>query len=214
MTGRSPTRLVLASANPYKVEEIEPLLAATDVELVPITSLVEDWDVEETGETLEENARLKALAAVEATGMAAVADDTGLFVDALGGLPGVRSSRYAGPGCTYADNVRKLLDAMAGIEPASRGARFRSAVVLACPDGSRQTFEGSLAGSIGEEPRGAGGFGYDPVFVLPDGATLAELALSEKNRVSHRGAAFAAFAEWVATRGERGICPCDPGVRY
>ena len=190
------------------------MLAATDVELVPITSLVEDWDVEETGETLEENARLKALAAVEATGMAAVADDTGLFVDALGGLPGVRSSRYAGPGCTYADNVRKLLEAMAGIEPASRGARFRSAVVLACPDGSRQTFEGSLAGSIGEEPRGTGGFGYDPVFVLPDGATLAELALSEKNRVSHRGAAFVAFAEWVATRGERGICPCDPGVRY
>ena len=146
--------------------------------------------------------------------MAAVADDTGLFVEALGGLPGVRSSRYAGPGCTYADNVRKLLQAMSGVAPASRGARFRTAVVLACPDGSRRTFEGVLVGSIAEGTRGTGGFGYDPVFVIPGGATLAELALSEKNRVSHRGAAFAAFAEWVVGRGERGICPCGPGIRY
>lgn len=190
------------------------MLEGTGVELVPVTSLVGDWEVEETGETLEENARLKAVAAVEATGMAAVADDTGLFVDALGGLPGVRSSRYAGPGCTYADNIRKLLDAMTGIEPAARGARFRSAVVLACPDGSRRTFEGVLAGSIADGARGTGGFGYDPVFVLPSGTTLAELVLSEKNRVSHRGAAFAAFGEWVAARDDRGICPCGSGVRY
>lgn len=196
------------------MEEIAPLLAGTGVELVPVTELVQDWEVEETGETLQENATLKAVAAVEATGMAAIADDTGLFVDALGGEPGVKSSRYAGPGCTYADNVRKLLDAMAGIEPGARGAHFRSAVVLACPDGSRRPFEGVLAGSIGERPRGTGGFGYDPVFVLPSGATLAELPLFEKNRVSHRGAAFAAFAVWVAARGERGICPCAPRVRY
>ena len=170
--------------------------------------------MEETGDTLEENAALKALAAVRDTGMPAVGDDTGLFVDALGGVPGVRSSRYAGPGCSYADNVRKLLDAMTGIAPESRAARFRSVAVLACPDGSRIAFEGVLEGSIAERPRGTRGFGYDPVFVLPGGATLAELALSEKNRVSHRGAAFAAFAEWVAARGERDICPCGPGTRY
>ncbi len=170
--------------------------------------------MDETGATLEENATLKARAAIRATGVASIADDTGLFVEALGGLPGVKSSRYAGPGCTYADNVRKLLDAMAGVGPPSRGARFRTAVVLACVDGSRRTFEGVLEGSIGEEPRGSGGFGYDPVFVLPGGATLAELSLDEKNRVSHRGAAFAAFADWVVARGEHGICPCGAGVRY
>jgi XTP/dITP diphosphohydrolase len=190
------------------------LLAGTGVELVAVSRLVEDWEVEETGETLEENATLKADAAVEATGITAIADDTGLFVDALGGLPGVRSSRYAGPGCTYADNVRKLLEAMRDVAQAARGARFRTAVVLACPDGSRRTFEGALTGSIAERARGTGGFGYDPVFVVRGGVTLAELPLTEKNRVSHRGAAFAAFAQWVAARGERGICPCGPGVRY
>ena len=208
------TPLVLASGNPHKLQEIAPLLAGTGLELVPVSGLVGDWEVEETGDTLEENAALKAVAAVRDTGMPAVGDDTGLFVDALGGIPGVRSSRYAGPGCSCADNVRKLLDAMSGVAVGSRVARFRTAVVLACPDGSRITFEGVLEGSIGTEPRGTGGFGYDPVFVLPGGATLAELALSEKNRVSHRGAAFAAFAEWVAARGARAICPSGPGVRY
>ena len=196
------------------MEEIAPLLGGTRVELVPVKNLVKGWDVDEIGETLEENAALKARTAVHATGIAAVGDDTGLFVDALGGIPGVFSSRYAGPGCTYEDNVRKLLGAMEGVPAESRTARFRTAVVLACPDGSGRAFEGMLEGSIAERPRGSGGFGYDPVFVLPGGATLAELALSEKNRVSHRGAAFAAFAEWLAARGERDICPCGPGVRY
>ena len=204
------TRLVLATANPHKVEEIQPLLAGTGVELVPVTRLVEGWDVDETGETLEENAALKARAAVRATGLAAVADDTGLFVDALAGNPGVRSSRYAGPGCTYADNVRKLLAAMAGVPGDARAARFRSLVVLACPDGSQRSFEGALEGAIGAEARGTGGFGYDPVFVLPGGGTLAELGLAEKNRVSHRGAAFAAFAAWLRERGNARICPCAP----
>jgi XTP/dITP diphosphohydrolase len=196
------------------VEEIAPLLAGSGVELVPVTGVVDGWEVDETGATLEENAALKALAAVEATGSAAIADDTGLFVDALGGVPGVRSSRFAGPGCTYADNVRKLLSSLAGVSAEARGARFRSVVVLACPDGSRRAFEGTLEGSIAGEARGTGGFGYDPVFLLPDGRTLAELPLAEKNRVSHRGAAFAEFAKWVAARGGRAICPCGTGVRY
>jgi XTP/dITP diphosphohydrolase len=201
--------LVLATANRHKVREIQPLLAGTGVDLVPVTDLVDGWDVEETGETLEENAGLKARAAVRVTGLPAVADDTGLFVDALDGLPGVRSSRYAGPGCTYADNVRKLLEAMASIPPGARDARFRSVIMLACPDGSQQTFEGALEGTIGSEPRGSGGFGYDPVFELPGGGTLAELGLDEKNRVSHRARAFESLADWIRRRGSEPICPCD-----
>lgn len=206
------TRLVLATGNPHKVEEIAPLLVGTGVALVPITDLVDGWDVEETGETLEDNAALKARAGVLATGLPTVADDTGLFVDALGGLPGVRSSRYAGPGCTYADNVRKLLTAIAAVPSGARAARFRSVVVLACPDGSERSFEGQLEGVIGTEPRGTEGFGYDPVFVLPGGHTLAELALAEKNRVSHRAAAFGGFASWLRKQGRAQICPCGPGV--
>jgi XTP/dITP diphosphohydrolase len=204
------TRLVLATANRHKVQEIQPLLAGTGVELVPVTALVDEWDVDETGDTLEENAALKARAAVGATGLPAVADDTGLFVEALDGLPGVRSSRYAGPGCSYADNVRKLLLAMDGVSPGARGARFRSVVILACPDGSERAFEGALEGTIGSQTRGTGGFGYDPVFVLRQGATLAELELAEKNRVSHRAAAFASFAAWIRRRGSAPICPCGP----
>lgn len=203
------TRLVLATANRHKVREIQPLLVDTGVELVPVTDLVDGWDVEETGETLAENASLKARAAVRVTGLPAVADDTGLFVDALDGLPGVRSSRYAGPGCSYADNVRKLLDAMTGVPPGARVARFRSVVMLACPDGSERVFEGALEGVIGFEARGTGGFGYDPVFELRDGGTLAELGLDEKNKVSHRAMAFEALADWILRQGSESICPCN-----
>lgn len=203
------TRLVLATANRHKVREIQPLLVGTGIALVPVPDLVDGWDVEETGETLEENAGLKARAAVLVTGLPAVADDTGLFVAALGGLPGVRSSRYAGPGCSYADNVRKLLEAMAAVPPGARGARFRSVVMLACPDGSQRAFEGVLEGTIGFEARGTGGFGYDPVFELAGGGTLAELGLDEKNRVSHRARAFGSLADWIRRRGGEPICPCN-----
>lgn len=202
-------RLVLATANRHKVREIQPLLVGTGIALVPVTDLVDGWDVEETGETLEENAGLKARAAVRVTGLPAVADDTGLFVDVLNGLPGVRSSRYAGPGCTYADNVRKLLDAMVAVPAVVRSAHFRSAVVLACPDGGERVFEGMLEGRIGTVARGSGGFGYDPVFELPGGGTLAELGLDEKNRVSHRARAFESLADWIRRRGGEQICPCD-----
>ena len=203
-------RLVLATANPHKVQEIAPLLEGSGVELVPVTSLVDPWEVEETGATLEENALLKARAAVIATGLPAVGDDTGLFVAALDGAPGVWSSRYAGPACSYEDNRRKLLEGLRGVAAEARGARFRTVVALACPDGSERAFEGTLAGSIATSPRGTGGFGYDPVFVLSGGATLAELSLESKNEVSHRAAAFRAFTAWVAGRGPGRICPCDP----
>lgn len=204
------TRLVLATGNPHKVREIEPLLAGAGVDLVAVGSLLGGWDVEETGDTLLANAALKARAAVRATGEPAVADDTGLFVDALNGDPGVKSSRYAGPGCTYEDNVRKLLGAMEGEE--DRAARFRTVVVLSCPDGSERAFEGRLEGTIGTSPRGTNGFGYDPAFVLSDARTLAELPLTEKNRTSHRAVAFGALADWLRGRDGEPICPCRSGV--
>ena len=183
-------RLVMATANADKVVEIAAVLRGFEVlprpESVP--------DVEETGETLEDNARLKARAILVATGEAAVADDTGLEVAALGGAPGVYSSRFAGPDATYADNVAALLRALAGC--ADRTARFRT-VALACfPDGREVVAEGVVTGRIADEARGSAGFGYDPVFV-PDGVggrTFAEMSTEEKNTVSHRGRAFRALA--------------------
>lgn len=190
-------RLVLASANPNKAAEIADLLDAFDI--VPRPPAVPD--VDETGATLEENARLKARALVAATREAAVADDTGLEVAALDGAPGVTSSRYAGPGATYDDNVAKLLGALHGVE--DRRARFRT-VALACfPDGSEVEAEGVVEGEITSERRGSGGFGYDPVFA-PDGAdgrTFAQMTAAEKNALSHRGRAFRALARRLAGEG-------------
>ncbi len=189
-------RLVLATANPDKAAEIARILDG--VELVPRPPGV--LEVDETGETLEENARIKALALVEATGEAAVADDTGLEVTALGGTPGVRSSRYAGPGASYADNVAKLLSEMAGVP--DRRARFRTVALARFPDGSEVRAEGEVTGSIAHESRGRGGFGYDPVFIPDDGdgRTFAEMRPEEKDGVSHRGRAFRALARLLAAR--------------
>ncbi|HUP00376.1 MAG TPA: RdgB/HAM1 family non-canonical purine NTP pyrophosphatase [Gemmatimonadota bacterium] len=193
-------RLVLATGNRDKLREIEPLLRPAGVRLVAAGAIVPGWTVAEIADSLAENGRLKARAAVAACGLPAVADDTGLFVDALNGAPGVRSSRYAGPGATYRDNVARLLAALREVPADRRGARFRTVVVLARPDGAELLFEGALAGRIVEAPRGEAGFGYDPVF-LPDGydRTLAQMALGEKNRLSHRARAFGAAAEFLAT---------------
>lgn len=191
-------RLVLATANPDKVREIEPLLTPVGVELVAVTEVVRDWTVAETGETLEENAELKARAAVMATGEVAVADDTGLFVDALDGAPGVHSSRFAGESATYRDNVKLLLDRLRGVADERRKAEFRTAVVVVRPDGIKRIFEGVLRGRIIGSPRGNAGFGYDPVFETPEeGQTLAELPLSVKNTMSHRARAFGALARFL-----------------
>lgn len=182
-------RLVLASANPDKAREIAAILAGHD--LVPRPTDVPD--VDETGETLEENARLKAVALVDATGEAAVADDTGLEVAALDGAPGVHSARYAGEAATYADNVAKLLDALAGT--ADRRARFRTVALARFPDGREVIAEGVVDGTIAKERRGGAGFGYDPLFVPDegDGRTFAEMSSEEKHAVSHRGRAFRAL---------------------
>jgi XTP/dITP diphosphohydrolase len=196
-------RLVLASANPDKVVEISAVLsAALEVELVPRPDDVPD--VVEDGETLLDNARLKARALVVATSFPSVADDTGLEVAALGGAPGVYSARYAGEDVTYADNVAKLLSEL-GAQPdggGDRSAQFRTVALVSFPDGSELWAEGVVEGTIAAEARGTGGFGYDPVFVPSegDGRTFAEMTSAEKNEISHRGRAFRALAAALATR--------------
>lgn len=198
-------RLVVATANLDKAREIRAVLehAGAAVELVPRPDDVPE--VEETGLTLIENARLKAVALRDATGLAALADDTGLEVDALGGAPGVWSARYAGEDATYADNVAKLLREVDSVRRASRTARFRTAVVLATPDGEELVAEGVVEGVIVAEPRGTGGFGYDSVFA-PAGAggrTFAELEPDHKHALSHRGRALRALAARLREAGPR-----------
>ena len=189
---------VLATANADKAREIGEILG-TSVTLVPRPPWVDD--VDETGETLLENARLKARALVTATGQAAIADDTGLEVDSLGGAPGVYSARFAGEDATYASNVAKLLTVLAGVAPSARQARFRTVAVASWPDGRELVAEGAVEGTIATEMRGHGGFGYDPVFVPieGDGRTFAEMTATEKHRLSHRGRAFRALAAQLST---------------
>ena len=192
-------QLVMASANPDKVAEIRAILGTVPgVVLHPRPPEVSD--VEETGDTLVDNARLKAFAIADATGMAAVADDTGLEVEALGGGPGVYSARYSGEHASYAENVVKLLGELerAGADSLERRrARFRSVALVGFPDGSEVWADGEVAGVITGQAIGASGFGYDPVFA-PDGCqgrTFAQMGSSEKHRISHRGRAFRALAE-------------------
>lgn len=190
--------LVLATSNPDKTREIEELFRGLTVRIVPVTDVVSGWSVEETADSLEGNALLKARAAREASGEPAIADDTGLFVAALGDAPGVRSSRFAGPGATYADNVRRLLDALHGRPEEEREAVFRTTVALVRPDGGERVFQGELRGRILRSPKGAGGFGYDPVFLVPEeGRTLAEISLERKNAISHRSRAFRAARDFL-----------------
>ena len=191
--------MVLATANPDKGAEIVALVADTVGDRVELVARpVSVAEVEETGATLEENARLKAVALVEATGLPALADDTGLEVDALGGAPGVHSSRYSGEHASYDDNVAKLLaelDAAGARDPDTRRARFRTVAIARFPGGREVVAHGVIEGSIAEDRRGTGGFGYDPVFV-PDGGegrTFAEMSSAEKNARSHRAQAFRAL---------------------
>ncbi len=188
-----PARIVVASQNPDKVREVESVIAV----VAPWVEIVRglEWpEVAETEMTLQGNALLKARAVVKATGIAALADDTGLEVRALGGGPGVRTARFAGPQATYQDNVSHLLHVLAAHD--DRSATFRSVVALVDEQGSVVTGEGRLEGRIAEVPRGEGGFGYDPVFEVGS-RTLAEIGEEEKNRMSHRANALVALAEKV-----------------
>ena len=186
-------RLVMASGNAHKAAEIREILSAHMIEQRP------SWvgEVDENAETLAGNARLKARAICEATGTAAVADDTGLEVDALGGLPGVRSARFAGDSATDEENLRKLLKSLEAVPSDERGARFRTVAIVAFPDGKELVTEGVANGMISEVPRGNGGFGYDSLFVPDEGTGLsfAEMSETEKNLISHRGKAFRSLAQ-------------------
>jgi len=200
-----PHGVVVASKNPDKIAEVEAVLAGLDPAIIVIPGHA--WeDVDETENTLVGNALLKARAVVRATGHAALADDTGLEVDALGGAPGVQTARYAGDDATYEENVDKMLREMVGI--VDRGARFRTAVALVTPAGDELVVEGVLEGTIASARRGEGGFGYDPIFEVesPDvegsrvqRRTLAEIPADEKNRISHRARALHALAATLAT---------------
>jgi XTP/dITP diphosphohydrolase len=184
-------RLVVASKNPDKIVEIEMVLAETGLAVEIVRDL--EWpDVEESGESLEENALLKARQVVEATGLPVIADDTGLEVAALNGAPGVHTARFAGDGARYEDNVAKLIETLR--EASDRSARFRTVVALVFPDGTEVVAEGSLDGVIADAPRGTRGFGYDPVFEV-DGTTLSEMSLEGKTAVSHRARAIRALVE-------------------
>lgn len=191
------SRYVLATANPDKAREMRAILAPLGVELLNRPS--DAPDVEETEETLEGNALLKARALVTATGLAAIADDTGLFVDALDGRPGVRSARYAGERASYEQNVTKLLGELNDVaEP--RTARFCTVIAVASADGASFSVSGLLEGVITRVPIGDDGFGYDPVFAPLDahGRTLAQLTPEEKNEQSHRARALRALVEELA----------------
>jgi XTP/dITP diphosphohydrolase len=181
-------RLIIASTNRGKINEFRELLPAS-------IDLITPYDIEisfppETGETFTENARVKAAAAARQAGLLAIGDDSGLEVDALAGAPGVRSARYAGEPPSDERNRLKLLDAMASVPDGKRGARFRCVVALASPEGTVSYADGVCEGMIAHAPRGSHGFGYDPIFQLPDGRTMAELTPDEKNQISHRAHAY------------------------
>lgn len=187
---------VAATANPHKLTEMRVALDGVAT-LSPRPAGL--GEVPEDGDTLEANARIKAVAVAAAAGAAALADDTGLEVDALGGAPGVHSARYAGSPADDAANVAKLLEALAGVTPAGRTARFRTVVVARWPGGREIVANGTVEGHIAERPRGTRGFGYDPVFVpAPGDLTFAEMSLDAKSAISHRGRALRALAKRLA----------------
>ncbi len=187
-------RFVCASANPDKVAEIAALLAIVgEIELLPRPADVPD--IVEDADTLLGNARLKAMAISEATGLPAISDDTGLFVDALDGAPGVHTARFAGENAMYADNRSLMLRVLAGVQPSARTARFVTVAMVVWPGGRELAVEGVCDGTIATEERGERGFGYDPLFIPAegDGRTFSQMSESAKNDISHRGRAFRAL---------------------
>jgi XTP/dITP diphosphohydrolase len=198
-----PPRIAVASHNAHKIREIAQICSDWPVAWMTIQSQdpVAIPDVEETGQTYLDNARLKAVATADATRAPALADDSGIEVDALGGKPGPRSARFAGEDATDEQNLAALMQALRGIPVAGRSARYRCVAVLAYPDGSEVDAEGVCEGTLLAKRKGTGGFGYDPIFV-PAGwdRTMAELTPEEKDRISHRGRALRALREHLADR--------------
>ena len=191
-------KFVLATHNPGKIQEMQAILSQLGVEVVSPAELGVDVDVEETGETFAENAMLKAQAICAAAGLPAIADDSGLCVDALNGGPGVYSARYGGEGLDDAGRTALLLQNMRG--QTTRAAHFACAIACAFPNGDTLTAEGRCDGAIAFAPMGQGGFGYDPVFLVPEKAkTFSQMTAEEKNEISHRGRALRTFSEKLAT---------------
>lgn len=196
--------LVLATHNRHKAAELIQLLGGLGVTIRTLDEFPEAPEVVEDGDTCEANAVKKACAIAEHTGLPAVADDTGLEVDALGGRPGVYAARYAGEGATYEDNCRKLLRELMGVPREQRTARFLTVAALALPSDGIRVVRGTLDGLIAEEASGTAGFGYDPVFLIPElGMTLAQLSADHKNRISHRAKAFTKMGEIVKRLGQQ-----------
>ena len=191
--------LVLATRNRNKVIELVALLGDLGITIRTLDEFPDAPDVVEDGDTCEANAVKKARAIAESTGLPAVADDTGLEVDALGGQPGVYAARYAGEDATYEDNCRKLLQELTGVSREQRTARFLTVAAIALPSDGIRVAQGTLEGVIAEEVRGTLGFGYDPVFLIPElGKTLAQLSADQKNTISHRAKAFAKVREMLS----------------
>lgn len=198
------TRFPVATNNRHKLIEFRRILTPLGVEVIAPADLGLSLEVEETGTTFAENALLKARAFSSAAGLPAIADDSGLVVDALGGEPGVYSARYGGPGLDDAGRTQLLLRKMATIPSSDRSARFVSAVALVTPGGESRTWEGKVEGRIAPKAAGTGGFGYDPIFFYPPlNATFGEISGEEKDRVSHRARALAQLAEYLAAEGAR-----------
>jgi XTP/dITP diphosphohydrolase len=196
-------KLILATRNQHKIKEIKKILSEHNglnnkIEILTLRDFPDVPEVEETGKTMEENAVLKAKSVFNVTGIPALADDSGLEVDALDGAPGVMSARFAGPGCSYKDNNLKLLNLMEGIPEEKRGATFRCVVALVVNLDDIRILEGKVRGVITQNEIGGNGFGYDPVFFYPEsGETFAQLEPDEKNKISHRGIAFRKAEELI-----------------
>ncbi len=182
--------LLLATSNPHKLEEFRAIFSDMPLKLLSLNDLQLNIEIEETGITFAENAELKARTYAQSSGMLTLADDSGLEIDALGGAPGVQSARYLGRQTSYEERFRRILEQLKGLPMEQRTARFRCAIALAEPSGNTRIVEGVIEGVIADSPRGKNGFGYDPIFYLPElGKTFAELAPEHKNRISHRARA-------------------------
>ncbi len=183
--------LLLATTNPHKIEEFRAIFTDLPFQLLSLADVsLADMDVEETGTTFQQNAELKALAYAKASNMLVLSDDSGIEIDALNGGPGVYSARFLGVKTSYPERFRVILEQLQGLEGRQRAARYRCVICIAEPSGYQQSVEGTLEGYIADAPRGTGGFGYDPIFLVPEfGKTAAELPPEVKNRISHRGRA-------------------------
>lgn len=199
-------KVILASQNRHKLYEIQTILSRYGMEVILQSDLNLDIEVDETGTTFEENSMLKAKAVMEATGLPAVADDSGLCVDVLGGAPGVYSARYGGPEyVTDLDRLNLLLHEMRGVRSEERTARYVCVITLLMPDGEAIVTRGTCEGMILSEPHGTGGFGYDPIFYIPkEGMTFAEMGIERKNQISHRANALKTLCRKLDERSEGG----------